>query len=211
MWTFDINFENVDGGTIDLAPVSQYIPTFMDALYNPDTLRMLSKEELRDMFHTNQMASKAWLLEKFSGLTIDRQAHILIVGSWCGFLTLCLQKMGYMSLTEVELDSKCLAISQNVVDTGIVRYHTDINSFSTINNYDVIINLACEHIVNDNWFKRIDADKILILQSNNLVHPQHTNICTNITDMVQKYPMTTMFYGTLILNTYNRFMMIGRK
>lgn len=210
MWTFDFNFENIDRSQVELDSVAKHIPAFMDSLYVLENLKLLSKEELRDMFHSNQVASKAWMLQKFKNLNIDRQAHILIVGSWGGFLTLCLQKMGYMSLTEVELDSKCLAISQNVVDC-VVRYHTDINSFSTINNYDVIINLACEHITNDYWFRQIAADKTLILQSNNLVHSQHTNICTNITDMVQKYPMNTMFYGTLILDTYNRYMVIGQK
>ena len=208
---FDITFQNVDGRMIETGTVTEHIPAFMDALYMPEALKYITKEELRDMFHSNQVRSKAWLFEQFDQLDLNKNSKVLLVGSWAGFATLCLQKMGFADLTEVELDSKCLAISQNVVN-NVTRFHTDINLFADINDYDVIVNLACEHIANDYWFQRIGPDKLLILQSNNLVIPTHTNICNNISDMIQKYPMkNTMFYGTLILEGYNRFMMIGSK
>lgn len=208
---FDINFENLDGRMMDIVRVAEHIPAFMDALYQPEALKYVTKEELRDMFHSNQIKSKSWVLEKVEELDLNKNLKVLVVGSWAGFATLCLQKMGFADLTEVELDAKCLAISQNVVN-NVKRFHTDINAFADINNYDVIINLACEHISNDYWFRRLNPDKLLILQSNNLVIPEHTNICNNISDMIQKYPMkNTKFYGTLILEGYNRFMMIGTK
>jgi len=190
--------------------VTDHIPEFMDSLYNAESLRNITVVELRDLFHTNQIKSKAWLIREFICGDYDKDSKILIIGSWTGFTTLCLQKLGYTNLTEIDLNPKYLKISQNLVQ-NVTRHFKDVNSFIEINDYDIIINMSCEHIVEDTWFKRIDHGKLLLLQSNNLEIPEHVNICKNIGEMVLKYPLKTLFSGTLNLNIYDRYMLVGRK
>jgi len=204
------NYDMLSADDIDSDIITRYIPTFMDSLYDDDALRLIEAEDLRDLFHTNQVKSKAWMLNKLLHLNLSSNTSILIIGSWVGFLTHCLHKLGFRNLTEVDLMSRNLSISQNLTPS-VIRFQRDINTFADINNYDVIINTSCEHIKDDSWFKNINPGSFLMLQSNNFSIPTHTNICRSISEMVTKYPMKVTYYGVLRLNVYERYMSLGNK
>lgn len=193
--------------------VTKHIPGFLDTLYDAEAFNAIRKEELRDAFHTNQILSKTWFLEKFLAKGMPKEVRILLIGSWLGFFTYVLRQYGYRNVHEVDSDLRMLGISPKA-NPGVVHYTTDVNEFSKrpeYQEYQLIINLSCEHIPDNTWFKNIKSETSIWLQSNDFVIPEHTNICISLEDMKQKYPIVIALEGELRLPIYNRYMLIGHK
>ena len=83
-------------------------------------------------------------------------------------------------------------------------------------NPNTVINTSCEHIENfDAWWEKIPAGMLVILQNNDFVEHDDdsvVNTITNVDEFAEKLKLSrTIFKGTLALEKYNRFMIIGRK
>lgn len=197
---------------IDTEPVTKHIPAFMDSLYNTASFNLIKKEEIRDAFHTNQVLSKAWLIEKFIDAQVSKSYKILMIGSWIGFVTYCINSLGYEKIEEIDSDPRMTAISM-YLNHRLQNYHhcIDVNDFVDIEEYDVIINTSCEHIKDDSWFKRIKKNALVFLQSNNFKIPEHVNICSSVDEMRIKYALNLRFSGVLKLKIYDRYMLVGYK
>ena len=100
-------------------------------------------------------------------------------------------------------------------------YH-DTHNFSLemdelhVQNVSCVINTSCEHIEDfDEWWSRVPDGMLVILQNNNFVeHDDDTVVNTVPSEQrwVDKVNLTDLIYrGTLKLDKYNRFMVIGRK
>lgn len=79
---------------------------------------------------------------------------------------------------------------------------------------DTIINTSCEHIENfSKWYDKIPEGKLVILQSNNFFEvDEHVNCSKDIDEFKAQAPCKEYLYtGTLDLEKYNRFMIIGIK
>jgi len=79
-----------------------------------------------------------------------------------------------------------------------------------------VINTSCEHIENfDEWFSGIPKGTLVIMQNNNFVeHDDETvvNVISSEKDWVEKLNLSEIiFKGTLNLEKYDRYMVIGRK
>jgi len=90
-------------------------------------------------------------------------------------------------------------------DDTLVELHDEPNT---------IINTSCEHIEDfDTWYCNIPAGKLVILQSNNYFElEEHISCVKDIEEFRNQCPMGNLLYGgTIELQKYNRFMLIGRK
>jgi hypothetical protein len=82
---------------------------------------------------------------------------------------------------------------------------------------DTIINTSCEHIPNfKEWYNKIPAGKLVILQSNNFFElDEHINCVNDLDDFASQAPLSEILYeGELDLSkhvNYTRFMRIGIK
>ena len=77
---------------------------------------------------------------------------------------------------------------------------------------DTIINTSCEHINNfSDWYRKIPAGKLLILQTNNYFDLQeHVNCSDSLASFGDTTPMEQVLYeGSLDCGQYVRFMRIG--
>ena len=202
--------ENLVGKDIDIRFVASQIPWVMNALYNEKAFAAVTFEEIRDAFRLKQMQSKAWMMSKVKDL--DKSSRVLVVGSWIGFTSLCLRKLGFSNITETDPDTRLGAIACHLNRhwSDFTHLSDDINDLD-LSNYDLIINTSCEHIADNSWYDRIPAGKILVLHSNNLPGYDHVNTCENIEEMKEKYPMDIQYAGCLDLEQYTRFMLIGNK
>ena len=140
---------------------------------------------------------------------------VLYIGSWLGFLTRALiEKYPSINLYEVDMDTRCKDISGrfNYTFKNYLGHQSiDINDFESINEFDTVINLSCEHMSVD-WYNRIKPGTQLVIQSNNLVIDDHINNCESIDDFKSKYPLNKISYeNTLELNVFNRFTLSGTK
>ena len=194
--------------------MEQYIPKFLDMLYASEIAKHLTIEELRDAFHTNQIQSKKQASLAFDSIS-NNANKVLYIGSWLGFLTRALiEKYPSINLYEVDMDTRCKDISGrfNYTFKNYLGHQSiDIDDFESINEFDTVINLSCEHMSVD-WYNRIKPGTQLVIQSNNLVIDDHINNCESIDDFKSKYPLSKISYeNTLELNVFNRFALSGVK
>jgi len=194
--------------------IEEYIPKFLDMLYDEEISKNLSLDEIRDAFHTNQIQSKKEASLAFDVVSGDAK-KVLYIGSWLGFLThVLIEKYPNIDFTEIDMDMRCKAISDrfNYLYKNYLGHHTaDIDSFDRHHQFDTIINLSCEHMTLD-WFNDIKPGTQLVMQSNNLVIDDHINNCDSLETFKNKYPLSeTKYSQTLKLNIFDRYTIAGIK
>ena len=194
--------------------MEEYIPKFLDMMYDSEIAKHLTIEEVRDAFHTNQIESKKQASLAFEAVSDDAN-KVLYIGSWLGFLTrVLIEKYSSINFYEVDMDTRCKDISGRFNYTFknyLGHESTNIDKFKAINEFDTIINLSCEHMTTD-WYNRIKPGTKLVIQSNNLIIDDHINNCKTLQDFKKKYPLKEIKYSnTLKLNVFNRFTLSGIK
>jgi hypothetical protein len=182
----------------------------MNALFNDAVFESTDLKEMRDAFRVKQMQGKAWLLdavEKYC-YTDDR---ILVIGSWFGFTSFCLWKMGFSNITEVDPDARLekFANHLNRFNKNFTHLTADVNDI--LLDYDVVINPSSEHIADHSWFSGIPRGALVIIHSTDYPSEDHPNTCNTLEEAKEKYPLDYKFCQTLDLDYYKRFMVIGEK
>ena len=194
--------------------IESYIPKFLDMLYDKEIAKHLTIEEVRDAFHTNQIESKKQASLAFEAVSGNAN-KVLYIGSWLGFLTRVLvEKYPSINFYEVDMDTRCKEVSGRFNYTFknyLGHKSVNIDDFESINDFDTVINLSCEHMTTD-CYNRIKPGTQLIIQSNNLVIDDHINNCKSLDDFKSKYPLSEVKYDTTLeLNIFNRFTLAGIK
>jgi hypothetical protein len=194
--------------------MEEYIPKFLDMMYDSEIAKHLTIEEVRDAFHTNQIQSKKQASLAFDAIS-DNTNKVLYIGSWLGFLTrVLIEKYPNISFEEVDMDTRCKEISGrfNYTFKNYLGHQSmNIDDFGREQEFDTIINLSCEHMTTD-WYDRIKSGTKLVIQSNDLVIEDHINNCKTLDDFKKKYPLKKIEYSnTLELNVFNRFTLSGIK
>ena len=194
--------------------MEEYIPKFLDMMYDSEIAKHLTIEEVRDAFHTNQIESKKQASLAFEAVSGNAN-KVLYIGSWLGFLTRVLvEKYPSIKFYEVDMDTRCKEVSGRFNYTFknyLGHQSVNIDDFESINDFDTVVNLSCEHMTTD-WYNRIKSGTQLIIQSNNLVIDDHINNCKSLQDFKKKYPLKEIKYSnTLKLNVFNRFTLSGIK
>ena len=196
--------------------MEEYIPKFLDMLYDNEIGKHLTIEEVRDAFHTNQIESKKQASLAF-GAVSDNANKVLYIGSWLGFLThVLIEKYPSINFYEVDMDTRCKEVSGRFNYTfknylGHQSANIEDKNFNMWHEFDTIINLSCEHM-STNWYHKVASGTQLIIQSNNLVIDDHINNCESLDDFKSKYPLSEIKYSqTLKLNVFDRFTIAGIK
>jgi hypothetical protein len=204
--------DNVLGSSLDYSRISAYIPEVFNALYNQQAFESTSLGEMRDAFRVKQLQGKTWLLNAVEKYCTDKNARVLVIGSWFGFTSFCLWKLGFTNITEVDPDARLEPFAKhlNRFNKNFMHITADINEVNTA-DYDVIINPSGEHISDNSWFSRISNNSLVFIHSTNYPSDDHVNVCQNVEEMIAKYEMDCLYTGTLDLQSYKRFMLVGTK
>jgi hypothetical protein len=194
--------------------MEEYIPKFLDMMYDKEIAKYLTIEEVRDAFHTNQIESKKQASLAFDAVGGNAK-KVLYIGSWLGFLTrVLIEKYPNINFEEVDMDTRCKEISGrfNYTFKNYLGHQSmNIDEFGREHEFDTIINLSCEHMTTD-WYNRVKPGTRLVIQSNNLVIDDHINNCKSLENFKNKYPLSEIKYSnTLKLNVFNRFTVSGIK
>lgn len=193
--------------------------------------------DLKDLFSKGQMQSKRWLIEELIKLN-KPLGTIFLCGGWYGSLATFLfeSPLQIEKIRSFDVDSSCAAIADTFNRSWVINgwkfkattmdildivypfnYKTKRydNSEEELTEYpDTIINTSCEHIGDfKEWYKKIPENTLIILQSNNFVKIEdHVNCVTDIENFKNIAPMNNILYeGSLELDMYTRFMLIGYK
>lgn len=191
--------------------IASFIPEFMNALYNDDALKSTSLEEIRDAFRKKQIQGKAALLHLVETFC-KKDKEIVVIGSWIGFTSFCLYKLGYSKITEVDPDTRLtpIAIWANRFNKDFAHITDDVNNLN-LDAFNVIINTSCEHIEDNSWFDNIPKGTLMFLQSTDYESWDHTNTCSSLDEMIEKYPMNILHAEELYLEQYSRYILVGIK
>ena len=117
-------------------------------------------------------------------------------------------------VTELKFDKEILPITHYKYSDAI-KYET-MKTTHEIDKPTCVINTSCEHIAEfDKWWDAIPKGTLVILQNNNFVeHDDETvvNTKTNVDSWAEELKLSKeIFTGTLELEHYNRYMIIGEK
>ena len=178
-----------------------------------------------DAFSSGQITSKIWLCEELERL-FDHIDEVWIYGGWYGITAFLLKSRTNISITKIksyDVDPLCESIADRINENWIWQdwafkaYTYDCNQIIPDQTVpDLIINTSTEHFKNLNWWNNIPKGTIVVLQSNNMPHEDHYNVCESITAFQQRYPVThTFFIGQKDFVypdwQFSRFMLIGKK
>lgn len=194
----------------------------------------------KDAMSQGQLLSKMWLINELKHLDLDLGTVFLCAG-WYGILSVLMfeNNLKIDRVRSFDIDPLVSEIADKFnlpwfSDTwkfkSIVEdiHNIDFSghswtAWSTKNERmcrpihdipDTIINTSCEHIENFNdWYAKIPAGKLVILQSNDYVDiDEHVNTSLDLYNFAVQTPMDeVLFSGELNLTAYNRFMRIGYK
>ncbi len=185
-----------------------------------------------------QIQSKKWLLEEWSKIQDEPINMTYVLGGWLGILPLMHFETSYTlskKFRNFDIDPKAIQFSERickhlvqddwkykgvVMDLYEMKY--DLTEYETtkadgsiekfVERADVIINTSCEHLDDfELWLSKIPFGTRLILQSNNFfAEPTHVNCVESLQAFKEQAHLSDLqFSGTLDLNHYQRFMLIG--
>jgi hypothetical protein len=194
----------------------------------------------KDCFSRGQLQSKQWLVNELTKCDVELGTVFLCAGWYATLATMLFESdIKVDKVRSFDIDPSCIdiaetfnkpwfmetwrfkSITQDIMD---IDYDThEWQSWSNANNRmsrpitdttDTIINTSCEHISDfAEWYAKIPADKLLVIQSNNFFQvKEHVNCVNNIEEFKAHAPMSEVLYsGELELPKYRRFMLIGYK
>lgn len=196
--------------------IEKFIPKFLSCLYDERIKDVIPGQELIDMFHSNQINSIYEILKAADTLRLQGMpTKTLYIGSWMGFKTKLFSEYYGLSITELELDKRCKAVSE-IWNSDNKNYDGHVQGDATkldkefYKDFKTVINPSCEHM-SDEWYYNIPDGTFMILQSNDFNIPQHTNIVKNVQEMKEKYKMKDIYSCTLQCTVYQRFTLAGIK
>ena len=196
-------------------------------------------KSLSDAFSSGQLKSKLWLIQKLKDHNLTSLGCVFSCAGWYGVLpflfltdrrfsiTRCfLFEKDPLSVKIAEDINRCF-VTKNWAFKAVLQDIQDLDysmaCFQTLRANgtavelqavpDTIINTACEHIANfDVWWSKIPQGKLIILQNNDYFSlPDHINCVSSIEEFKKQADMDFLYEGTLNLDSYRRFLLIGRK
>jgi len=191
----------------------KYIPHFMECMYSEHIKDVVRRDELIDMFGLNQMNSKYELLKAISKLPKDEVKDVVYLGSWFGYLTHILCKDFDYTVTEIDIDERCKAVSERV-NKGLKHEHMthDANKIGSgyFLQFDMVINTSTEHM-SDDWFKELEMGTMVAVQCNNFdTWKEHDYCVHSIEELKERFPLDRIIYeSTLPCTIYDRYTLMG--
>ena len=229
----------IDENVYKLWPIlSSYVDTQFTSAFKSFFIN--STDIDNDCFSRGQLQSKLWLIDELKKCNVELGTVFLCAGWYATLATMLFESnIKVDKVRSFDIDPSCIDIAETFnkpwfMETwrfkGITQDIMDIDYdthkwqfWSNANNRmsrpitdkpDTIINTSCEHIENfAEWYAKIKADKLLVLQSNNFFKvEEHVNCVNDIEEFKAQAPMSEVLYsGELALPKYKRFMLIGYK
>ncbi len=216
---------------LDQYAQTQFVKAFKDFYVNDIKIA-------DDCFSRGQLQSKMWITEQLKKLDLKLGTVFLCAG-WYGTLATMLfeNDLDIKKIRSFEIDKSCWKIAetfnkpwvmkdwqfksctQNIHDIDYSTHVYNVNrsngtTCELTDSPDTIINTSCEHLENfTEWYNKIPAGKILILQTNNYFDlDEHVNCSKSVDDFGKITPMQKVYFeGELGLEKYSRYMRIGLK
>ena len=166
----------------------------------------------------NQEKSKDWLIEKSKQyFTFFNNPSVVVAAGWYGHLANKINDNIYTTgeIVSFDKDPQFKKIGQKLYkDVKDVTFATAEIEYFNFKNYDIVICTSCEHLeqyIIDDFLKRRKKGSLVILQSNNYFSiEEHINCHNSVIEFEKTLKLEKILYrGTLKLNKFDRYMVIG--
>ncbi len=203
-----------------------------------NTALLFPRSDLGNALNKKQTACKMWLLDELHAAVGGKIGVVHILGGWYGVLAALLLNDPRFDVREaisIDIDPACEVIAGNLNATQVAagRFRSltgDLHAVDysgghsvlrqpdgetrRLTHPDLVINTSCEHLERfEDWYARLPAGMLQVLQSNDYFEcDEHVNCVESLEAFRRQAPMREiLFAGTLRLDRYTRFMLIGRK
>ena len=164
--------------------------------------------------NNNQEQSKNWLIDKSKEyFDFFDNPKICVAAGWYGHLANKLINHTNEKVLSFDKDPNTKFIGSKLYNDVWFKV-VSIEEFDKFKNFDIVICTSCEHleknVIND-MIKKCKQGALIILQSNNYFDiDEHINCHKNITEFEKSLNLKKVLYkGTLQLNKFDRYMVIG--
>lgn len=183
-----------------------------------------------DSFSSGQIDSKIWVCEELEKLNISVSQTIWVYGGWYGILSFLLLSRNNLKIDKIrsfDIDASCENIADTINGTWVWKdwkfkaFTEDCDVINIKdgkfgNEPDIIINTSSEHFKTIDWFDNIPVGKLIVIQSNNMIHDDHYSCVSSLDEMKNIYQFNSLlFSGELYFRyptwEFSRFMLIGKK
>lgn len=190
-----------------------------------------------DAWADSQTGSKLWLCEiledmhRIGAIKPNPEWHeynITIYGGWYGVLANYLFVRGRIPINTVrsyDLDPEHTKFANRlnkhweIDDHKFLAVCADVNEpFDPVYDHvpDIIINTSVEHIEGREWFDRIPSGTVVVLQTTDMDHPDHSVKIASLEQFKEMFPLTEERYSGWMSFAYpdksfTRWMYIGYK
>ncbi|MCB0366117.1 MAG: hypothetical protein H6624_17680 [Bdellovibrionaceae bacterium] len=202
----------------------------LDRKHYPRMIQVLSN---------GQIESKLWLIEMLKTVLPQRPYNYYLLGGWYGMLGLMMMWLmpgHFRRMWSFDIDPECEKVMDMIARQHLWAENWEMRPI-TFDMYDlplgapdgldpgfcsalsiptegpdVIINTSCEHLERfSSWYEGVPKGKIIVLQSNNFFEwNEHVNCVASLDAFKASAPMGTVLYeGSMNLQDYDRFMLIG--
>ena len=195
-----------------------------NALNSTETSMPYVFKRVMDSLNSSQLQSKLWLIEELNWLEIKPTNVCLIAGWYAQYVVpLLLDTFSSIQLIEnfeIDKDIREMTYRFNKRFKDEDKYRVVIKNImfkelSKEQDFDLVINCACEHMFPMWKFREIneEQDPVYVLQSSDDdTHDDHINCVQSTDELIEQARIVDVFYsGSIKLhNGTTRFMVIGQ-
>ena len=195
-----------------------------NALNSTETSMPYVFKRVMDSLNSSQLQSKLWLIEELNCLEIKPTNVCLIAGWYAQYVVpLLLDTFSSIQLIEnfeIDKDIREMTYRFNKRFKDEDKYRVVIKNImfkelSKEQDFDLVINCACEHMFPMWKFREIneEQDPVYVLQSSDDdTHDDHINCVQSADELIEQARIVDVFYsGSIKLdNGTTRFMVIGQ-
>lgn len=195
-----------------------------NALNSTETSMPYVFKRVMDSLNSSQLQSKLWLIEELNWLEIKPTNVCLIAGWYAQYVVpLLLDTFPSIQLIEnfeIDKDIREMTYRFNKRFKDEDKYRVVIKNImfkelSKEQDFDLVINCACEHMFPMWKFREIneEQDPVYVLQSSDDdTHDDHINCVQSTDELIEQARIVDVFYsGSIKLhNGTTRFMVIGQ-
>jgi len=177
-----------------------------------------------DSMSAQQYESKKWMVDEIANLKpkfeYSEPCHIEVVGSWFGWPLMEYIDHTFPNIKQVDLydkDDLCHPVMAQYKNHFAPKYSVhqfgDWFERTDKRRRQVIINTSGEHMSNISANKEMfKGNPLIIIMSNDYFDGDgHTHCVPDVEELVRQQNLGETYYtGTRSMQTYNRFMVIGR-
>lgn len=193
-----------------------------------------NKFDTHESFYHGLVKSKLWLCEELE-VAMYRECFnkpsLHILGCWDNLLAFMLltRKPEYYNIVHgYDINPEAIANANKICGTWQIEEPKVINHLIDVNRYDysncinetIFINCSIDQMDSNKWYDSIPVNSLVCIQAVDVTNPEFPwlirQTTSSLDELINRFSFSTLLYSGIKriqypVNSYKRFMIIGRK